>query len=341
MCSEGFFSFEMNMINTIGVIGGGAWGTALSTVIARAGYSVFLWAREVEVRTSIINKHENVQFLPGVPLSTNINATGDPKMFNNANLIFVAIPAQYLRSILAMFVSHLRTDTTIVICTKGIEIETGALMSEVLYEQNLRNIAVLSGPTFAYEVAKGQPSAVTLACPDRKLGKDIAGIVGGTSFRPYLSEDIIGVQIGGALKNVMAIAAGVALGRGLGENARSAIVTRGFAEMVRLALAKGAKFETLAGLSGLGDLMLTCSSKQSRNFSLGVALGEGKELSKYINDRKSVAEGVTSTTAICRLGKKKKIELPITEALEGVLYKGADIGNTIEGLLRRPFRPEY
>ncbi len=329
------------MINTIGVIGGGAWGTALSTVIARAGYSVFLWAREVAVRDSITYEHENVQFLPGISLSANINATDDPKMFTEVDLIFVATPAQHLRSILSKFVRYLKSDSTIVICTKGIEIETGALMSEVLYEQDLRKIAVLSGPTFASEVAKGLPSAVTLACPDRELGKNIADVVGGANFRAYLSEDIIGVQIGGALKNVMAIAAGVAIGRGLGENARSAIVTRGFAEMVRLALAKGAQFETLAGLSGLGDLMLTCSSEQSRNFSLGVALGEGKELSKYVNDQNSVAEGVTSTAAICILAKKWEIELPITEALERVLYRGADIGKTIEELLQRPLRAEF
>lgn len=329
------------MINTIGVIGGGAWGTALSAVIARAGYSVVLWAREVEVRNSITNTHENVQFLPGISLSEKINTTNDPRMFNNADLIFVAIPAQHLRSILEQFLGHLKRDSTIVICTKGIEIETGALMSEILHEHNLEKIAVLSGPTFAYEVALGQPSAVTLACANRALGKDIINVIGGPTFRPYLSEDIIGVQIGGALKNVMAIAAGVAIGRGLGENARSAIITRGFAEMVKLAVVKGAKFETLAGLSGLGDLTLTCSSKQSRNFSLGVALGEGKELNKYINDRISVAEGVTSTSAICILGRNKGVELPIAEALERVLYKGANIGDTIEGLLQRPFRSEF
>jgi glycerol-3-phosphate dehydrogenase (NAD(P)+) len=215
-------------------------------------------------------------------------------------------------------------------------------MSEVVRDvTGDRPLAVLSGPTFAPEVARGLPSAVTLASEDHALGEAITAALGGPTFRPYLSDDLIGAQIGGALKNVMAIAAGIAIGRGLGENARAAIMTRGFAEMVRLALAKGARLETMAGLSGLGDLVLTCSSTQSRNFSLGVALGQGESLADILAARESVAEGVTSAPAVVALGKNLAIDLPIAEAVDAVLHQGTDIGDTIAALLSRPFRPEF
>jgi glycerol-3-phosphate dehydrogenase (NAD(P)+) len=230
----------------------------------------------------------------------------------------------------------------LVICAKGVELESGALMSEVAHEVvGDRPLAILSGPTFAHEVARGLPSAVTLACADNALGAAIAAALGGATLRPYLSDDMVGAQIGGALKNVMAIAAGIAIGRGLGENARAAIMTRGFAEMVRLARAKGGRIETLAGLSGLGDLVLTCSSAQSRNFSLGSALGGGESLADILAARESVAEGVTSAPAMVALGKLLAVELPIAEAVDAVLHKGANINATIATLLARPFRPEY
>ncbi|MBT5779069.1 MAG: NAD(P)-dependent glycerol-3-phosphate dehydrogenase [Rhodospirillaceae bacterium] len=332
----------MTSIEHIVIVGAGAWGTALAAAAARAGRSVTLWAREEDVVVSINDARENARFLPGIALDAAITASGDMAVLGSADLILLATPAQHLRAAAADFTGELKGAAPLVICAKGVELKSGALMSEVVREVvSDRPLAVLSGPTFAAEVARGLPSAVTLAVADNALGEAIAAALGGATFRPYLSDDMIGAQIGGALKNVMAIAAGIAIGRGLGENARAAIMTRGFAEMVRLARAKGARLETLAGLSGLGDLVLTCSSSQSRNFSLGVALGQGESLADILGARDSVAEGVTSAPAIVALGKNLSVDLPITEAVDAVLHQGADIGETIAALLSRPFRPEF
>ena len=332
----------MTTIEHIGVVGGGAWGTALAATAARAGRTVKLWAREEDVVASINGARENKRFLPGVALDPAIFASTDAAALSTADLLLLAMPAQYLRSVAANFAGHLGRATPVVICAKGIELESGAVMSEVTQDvMGDRPIAVLSGPTFAHEVARGFPSAVALACGDSALGKAVAAALGSATFRPYLSNDMIGTQIGGALKNIMAIAAGIAIGRGLGENARAAIMTRGFAEMVRLARAKGARLETLAGLSGLGDLVLTCSSTQSRNFSLGQALGEGETLQSILAGRDSVAEGITSAPAVVAIGEKLAVDLPIVGAVDAVLHRGADIGETISALLARPFRAEF
>lgn len=332
----------MTSIERIGIVGAGAWGTALAAAAARAGRTVTLWAREDDVVASINGARENARFLPGIPLDDAITAHSDAAALGDAELILLATPAQHLRATAAEFSDHFNSAVPLVICAKGVELESGALMSEVVRDvRGDRPLAVLSGPTFAPEVARGLPSAVTLASEDHALGEAITAALGGPTFRPYLSDDLIGAQIGGALKNVMAIAAGIAIGRGLGENARAAIMTRGFAEMVRLALAKGARLETMAGLSGLGDLVLTCSSTQSRNFSLGVALGQGESLADILAARESVAEGVTSAPAVVALGKNLAIDLPIAEAVDAVLHQGTDIGDTIAALLSRPFRPEF
>lgn len=332
----------MTSFEHIGIVGAGAWGTALAAAAARAGRSVTLWAREEDVVASINGARENARFLPGIRLDAAITASGDAATLGSADLVLLATPAQHLRAVATDFAGHFKSTAPLVICAKGVELKSGAMMSEVVREVvSDRPLAVLSGPTFAPEVARGLPSAITLACADNALGEAIAAALGGKTFRPYLSDDVIGAQIGGALKNVMAIAAGIAIGRGLGENARAAIMTRGFAEMVRLARAKGAKLETLAGLSGLGDLVLTCSSTQSRNFSLGVALGEGQSLAHILGARESVAEGVTSAPAVVALGENLSVELPIAEAVDAVLHQGADIGKTIAALLSRPFRAEF
>ena len=332
----------MTSIEHIGIVGAGAWGTALAAAAARAGRSTTLWAREQDVVVSINDAHENARFLPGIQLDAAITASGDMAALGSADVILLATPAQHLRAAAADCAGALKRAAPLVICAKGVELESGALMSEVVDEVvRDRPLAVLSGPTFASEVARGLPSAVTLAVADYVLGEAIAAALGGATFRPYLSDDMTGAQIGGALKNVMAIAAGIAIGRGLGENARAAIMTRGFAEMVRLARAKGARLETLAGLSGLGDLVLTCSSPQSRNFSLGVALGQGEPLADIMAARDSVAEGVTSAPAVVALGRNLSVDLPIAEAVDGVLHQGGDIGETIAALLSRPFRPEF
>jgi glycerol-3-phosphate dehydrogenase (NAD(P)+) len=331
----------MNEIEHIGIVGAGAWGTALGAAAARAGRRVTLWAREEDVVASVNSVQENIRFLPGISLEGAITASGDGAALEGCDLILLAMPAQNLRTVTANFAPYFK-NAPLVICAKGVELESGALMSEVAHEVvGDRPLAILSGPTFAHEVARGLPSAVTLACADNALGAAIAAALGGATLRPYLSDDMVGAQIGGALKNVMAIAAGIAIGRGLGENARAAIMTRGFAEMVRLARAKGGRIETLAGLSGLGDLVLTCSSAQSRNFSLGSALGGGESLADILVARESVAEGVTSAPAMVALGKLLAVELPIAEAVDAVLHKGANINATIATLLARPFRPEY
>jgi glycerol-3-phosphate dehydrogenase (NAD(P)+) len=331
----------MNEIEHIGIVGAGAWGTALGAAAARAGRRVTLWAREEDVVASVNSVQENIRFLPGISLEGAITASGDGAALEGCDLILLAMPAQNLRTVAANFAPYFK-NAPLVICAKGVELESGALMSEVAHEVvGDRPLAILSGPTFAHEVARGLPTAVTLACADNALGAAIAAALGGATFRPYLSDDMVGAQIGGALKNVMAIAAGIAIGRGLGENARAAIMTRGFAEMVRLARAKGGRIETLAGLSGLGDLVLTCSSAQSRNFSLGSALGGGESLADILAARESVAEGVTSAPAMVALGKLLAVELPIAEAVDAVLHKGANINATIATLLARPFRPEY
>lgn len=332
----------MTSIERIGIVGAGAWGTALAAAAARAGRSVHLWAREKDVVASINDGRENVRFLPGIALDAAITCSADAAALGASDLVLLAMPAQHLRAVTAEFAGHFSSAVALVICSKGVELESGALMSEVAREiVGDHPLAILSGPTFAPEVARGLPSAVTLACEDEALGEAVAASLGGAAFRPYLSDDMIGTQIGGALKNVMAIAAGIAIGRGLGENARAAIMTRGFAEMARLALAKGARLETLAGLSGLGDLVLTCSSAQSRNFSLGAALGQGEKLTDILRTRDSVAEGVTSAPAMAALGQKLAVELPIAQAVDAVLHQGADIGDTIAALLARPFRPEF
>ncbi len=327
----------------IGIAGGGAWGTALAATAVRAGRQVSLWVREEEVAASIAASRENTRFLPGVLLDPEISASTDKAFLAACDLVLLAAPAQHLREVAREFADLLAPAAPVVICAKGIELDSGALMSEVVRDVlgSARPLAILTGPNFASEVARGLPSAVTLATEDVRLGETTAAALGCATLRPYVTDDVAGAQIGGAAKNVMAIAAGIAIGRGLGENARAAIMTRGFAEMVRLARAKGAKLETLAGLSGLGDLVLTCTSLQSRNFSLGQALGEGRTLAEIVAARDSVAEGIASAPALVALGEQLAVELPIAGAVADVLHHGANIGETITDLMGRPFRSEF
>ncbi|HEY1505884.1 MAG TPA: NAD(P)H-dependent glycerol-3-phosphate dehydrogenase [Stellaceae bacterium] len=324
-----------------GIIGGGAWGTALAQVLRRAGRDVVIWAREAEVVVAIDTGHNNPLFLPGIALDPAIRATADLAEAARTDVVLLVAPAQHLRALCKQLGPSLAPATPLVICAKGIEEESGALLSEVAAEILPRTeLAVLSGPTFAAEVAKGLPTAITLAAGDAKLGQRLIAALGTREFRPYFTDDVAGAQIGGAVKNVMAIACGIVMGRGFGDNARAALITRGLAEMVRLALAKGGKAETLMGLSGLGDLTLTCSSTQSRNHSLGLALGKGETLDSYVAGRRSVAEGVSSSAAAAALAKKLKIEMPIVSAIDAILHRGAAIDAAIEALLTRPFKAE-
>ena len=324
-------------MDRIGIIGAGAWGTALATVAHRAGRDVRIWAREADVVTAINTVHENTPFLPGVPLAPEIRATVDLGEAAEADALVLVTPAQFLRATCEALVPHLDLSVPLVICAKGVEIASGALMNEVV-EQALpeRLFAVLSGPTFATEVAREQPTAVTLACADPKIGNSLAQAVSTPGFRIYQSVDVIGAEIGGAVKNVLAIACGIVEGRGLGDNARAAIITRGLAEMARLSIAKGGRPETLMGLSGIGDLTLTCNAMQSRNFSLGVALGQCRTLSDILAERNSVAEGVDTAAAVTALAGQLQVDMPICLAVNAIVNHNADTDATIAGLLARP-----
>ena len=325
----------------VGVIGGGAWGTALATVAARAGREVTLWARETDVVQSINERHENRRFLPGVGLDPAIRATGDLGEAARTDLLLLVTPAHNLAAIVDEMVQTAEDLPPGVVCAKGIERQTGALMSEAVRRAAPKlPLAALSGPTFAREVATGLPAAVSLACEDARLGKAMVEALGGPAFRPYLTDDLVGVQVGGAVKNAIAIAAGIAVGRGLGDNARAAIVARGFAELTRLAAARGARPETLAGLSGLGDLVLTCTSDQSRNYTFGIALGRGESPLAVLDAREAVTEGVTSAPAIMTLAASLGVEMPIAGAVHAVLHRGSSVEDAIGGLLARPFKPE-
>jgi len=323
----------------IGIIGAGAWGTALAQILARAGRTVVIWAHHADTAATINREHANPIYLPDVALEPAIRATAALDEAAAADAVLLVVPAQHLRGIAAALA--LAPGVPLVICAKGIEIASGALLTEVVAAaQPHAPRAVLSGPTFAGEVARGLPTAVTLACADAAVGTQLVAALGSRTFRPYLADDPVGAEIGGAIKNVLAIACGIVIGRGLGENARAALITRGLAEMVRLAEAKGGRAATLMGLSGFGDLSLTCNSPQSRNFSLGVALGQGQPLAAVLAGRHSVAEGVTSAPAAVALAQRLGIEMPIAAAVDAILHRGAAIDAVIAGLLSRPFRAE-
>jgi glycerol-3-phosphate dehydrogenase (NAD(P)+) len=325
----------MNM--RIGVIGGGAWGTALAQVAA-AGGETLLWAREPEVVDSINRRHENSLFLPGILLDHGIKATDDLAALNGCDALLVVTPAQHMRAVLALLPLN---GCPLVLCAKGIEEPAAKLMHEVARdEQPGAPIAVLSGPTFADEVAAGFPAALTLAVEDHAVGEALRARLARPAFRLYLSDDLAGAEIGGAVKNVLAIACGVVEGRGLGQNARAALISRGFAEMTRFGLARGARAETLAGLSGLGDLVLTCSSTSSRNFTLGKGLGEGWKAADLLADRKTVAEGAFTAPVLKRAANAAGVDMPIVEAVCALLGGEASVDEIVERLLARPLKSE-
>lgn len=326
---------------TAGIIGAGAWGTALAQSAAAAGLRVRLQAREPEVVDSIRARRVNEAFLPGVELDPAISVTPDLADLAGCDLILAVPPAQHMRGTLAAFAPHARAGLPIVLCSKGIERGSLKLMTEVLAETiPAAAPAVLSGPSFAAEVARGLPSAVTLACEDEALGEALMAALSAPMFRPYLADDLIGAEAGGALKNVLAIACGIVEGRRLGRSAHAAIITRGFAEITRVAVALGGRAETVAGLCGLGDLVLTCSSPQSRNMSLGLALGEGQSVEQALAGKRSVAEGYESAPAVRELARKLGVETPICEAVAAVLAGELSVDAAIEALLSRPLKPE-
>jgi glycerol-3-phosphate dehydrogenase (NAD(P)+) len=325
------------------VVGGGAWGTALALQAARAGRTATLWAREAEVVEAVNGRAENPAFLPGVRLDPPIRATGDLRSAAaDADAVLLVVPAQFLRAVAAEMAPALPPGVPVALCAKGIEAGTGKMMTQVAAEALPAGtpLAVLSGPTFAAEVVRGLPTAVTLAAEDAGVADALIAAIGGRTFRPYRSDDPVGAEVGGAVKNVLAIACGIVVGRRMGDNARAALITRGVAEMTRLAVALGGRAETMMGLSGLGDLVLTCSSLQSRNMTVGAALGEGRTLADALAGKSSVAEGVASAAPVAELAARLGVDMPIVAAVDAILNRGADLEETIAGLLDRPFRTE-
>lgn len=326
----------------IGILGAGAWGTALAIAAQRAGRDVTLQAHEPEVAHSINDTHINAAFLPDVTLDPAIRATDDPIEALKADAVLLVVPAQFMRATLDTIKHHWRPGVPAVICAKGIEQTTYKLMGQVVTETlgDKAPLAVLTGPTFAIEVARDMPTAVTLACEDQTVGQTLCAALSSRCFRPYLGDDVIGAQLGGAVKNVLAIACGIVEGAGLGDNARAALITRGLAEMARLGTVMNAQDLTFMGLSGLGDLTLTCNAMQSRNFSLGVALGQGRSLDDILGERTAVTEGVFTAAAVAELARREQVDMPICQAVDAVLNLGADLEAIIEGLLRRPLNAE-
>lgn len=325
----------------IAIIGAGAWGTALATVARRAGHDVIIWAFERHVAESINTDRENPLYLPGHRLELGIEATTTLTDAVAAKEVLLVVPAQHLRKTIEPLRSLLPITTPLIVCSKGIEQGSLLLMSEVVSELFPENpTMVLSGPTFAAEAAAGLPTAITLAGTDIHAAQEVGQSIGSERFRPYSSDDVIGTQIGGAVKNVLAIACGIADGRQFGDNASAALITRGLLELTRLCIAKGGRPETMMGLTGLGDLVLTCTSKQSRNYSLGIALGQGNELAEILKNRQTVAEGIYTASAAAGLAKKLSIEMPITRAVDAILNRGVSIERLIDDLLARPLRAE-
>jgi glycerol-3-phosphate dehydrogenase (NAD(P)+) len=326
----------------LAIIGGGAWGTALAMVANRAGAVPVLWARDPDVVATINQHHQNPLFLPAVTLDPAITATVDmASAIGGSEAAVLVIPAQFLRQVVQELAPYLGRNLPVLLCAKGIETASLKTMSEVVAEVlPACPSAVLSGPTFAAEVARDLPTAVAIASEDLSLGRAFVETLGSSRFRPYLSGDPIGAQIGGAAKNVLAIACGIVVGRGFGENARASLITRGLAEMIRLGLAKGGRAETFSGLSGIGDLVLTCSSVQSRNYQLGLSLGRGRTLEAALRGSRSVVEGVATAAAVARLREQLGIEMPIAAGVDALLHRGESIDVVIELLLRRPYRAE-
>jgi glycerol-3-phosphate dehydrogenase (NAD(P)+) len=334
-------------IDHIAVIGAGAWGTALAATAVAAGRTVALWAHETEVVEAIARTRRNDAFLPGVDLPEGIVATADlASAVAGAAAVLLVVPSQFLRRVCAALATVLPAGVPVCLAAKGIERDTGLLMSDIVAETLPGHpVAALSGPSFAGEVARGQPTAVTIASTDAAAGETslaarLARALGTPAFRPYVAGDIVGVEVGGAVKNVIAIACGIAAGLGFGSNTRALLITRGLEEMKRLAEALGGERETLSGLSGMGDLTLTCSSEQSRNFSFGLALGRGETADAILGRSKAVVEGAENALAVTDLAHRRGVEMPICEAVRAVVHEGVPLVEAMAALMNRPLKAE-
>lgn len=327
--------------HSVAVIGGGAWGTALAALAAGNGVDTLLWALEPETAEAINGRRENPLFLPGVSLPETLRATSELTATAGRDAYLFVSPAQHARSVLEALRNIAPPKSPLALCSKGIERSTGRMLTDVLAESwPGARAAVLSGPSFARDVAIGMPTAVTLAAADSELGGRWMATLGAPHFRPYLSDDLIGAELGGAVKNVLAIAAGAVEGRGLGDSARAALIARGFAEFQRLGLAMGAKAETMAGLSGLGDLILTATSRQSRNMSLGLELGRGRSIDAVLAERRAVTEGVATAPAVLRMAKEAGVDMPICAAVADLVSGARGLDEIISALLARPLKSE-
>jgi glycerol-3-phosphate dehydrogenase (NAD(P)+) len=328
-------------LQSVGIVGAGAWGTALAVTAQRAGRDVLIWAHEPETLADINQKHRNEAYLPGIKLDPAIEATARFNEVANCDLLLMVTPAQHLRGIADELAPYVKPAQPVVICSKGIEQATGKLPSEIIaYVLPGGAVAVLSGPSFAAEIARGLPAAVTLATAEEAQGRALSHALSHPPFRCYWSDDVVGAEIGGAVKNVYAIAAGIVVGKKLGASAHAALVTRGFVEMTRFGTALGARRETLIGLSGLGDLVLTCGSPQSRNMSLGIELGKGRSLQDVLKKRLAVTEGVYTAGAVVEMAGARGIDMPIARAVHAVISGLATVDEAIEALLSRPLRAE-
>ncbi len=331
----------MTGFDPIGVIGAGAWGTALAQLAAHNGHAVHLWSYEADVADAINTGHENTKYLPDIGLHPGITATTDPSMFSTCRLVLSVAPAQHTRATLQAFASVIPADTPVVLCSKGLEQSSLKLMTGVLAEvlPQARPL-VLSGPSFAADVARGLPTAVTLACQDQALGFAVAEALAGPTFRPYWSDDLVGTEVGGVVKNVLAVACGITEGRHLGASARSALIARGFSEMTKIGVALGARPDTLGGLSGLGDLVLTCTSTLSRNYRFGLRLAEGLSAEAIAQETHTVAEGVATAPALVRLVDQLGVDTPIIRTMAAIIAGDMPVEDAIAALLSRPIRAE-
>ena len=328
----------------ITVLGGGAWGTTLADMLARNGVETVLWVRNTEQVTDILDNRENSAYLPGVALSDNLGAESDPAVaLGGADYYLLAVPSQHIRATLENFREYLPEAPVIICASKGIEVDSLQPMSKVV-EQALEGMhpryAILSGPSFAAEVSRDLPTTVSLGCEDHELGRELQTVLSTPAFRVYFSPDYRGVELGGAVKNVIAIGAGISDGLGFGHDARAALITRGLAEMSRLGMALGGQSRTFMGLSGMGDLVLTCTGDLSRNRQVGLKLGQGQKLADIIDDMNAVAEGVKTTKSLYNLSKKLKVELPITEQVYSILYEDKDAAIAVQDLLSRDLTDE-
>lgn len=323
------------------VIGAGAWGTALANLLARKGYDTLIWALEAECAAAINERHVNSLYLPEISLDPRLKATTDLAGIKGADAVLLVVPAQFMRGALQKLKPYVHSGLPMILCSKGIELGTLSLMTDVLKAELPEAVpAVLSGPSFAKDVAAGLPTAVTLAAEDPQIASQLAEMMQSSTFRPYISHDIVGAEIGGAVKNVLAIACGIVLGMGLGRSAHAAIMARGFAEMRRLAVAMGGQEATLQGLCGLGDLVLTCSSEQSRNMSFGLAVGQGQNPQDILASRTAVTEGASTAPALETLSDKLGVDMPICQAVADIIRGDIDVKEAMSALLSRPLTSE-